>query len=285
VIDMKRRKKSLPLGVDLGTESVSVVAADASSDGFTIAESRTLAVNKPSDGNVDRAIAETIRTLLASLTTKERRCILAAPAADTVMKTFRVPPHMRRREAERAAALEANVIVDWPSAERLVALDPIPGRSDEMLLTIARNRSIERIVAIARAAGLRAVAVDTAACAWRRALPHTDAILDCSNDQANLDIFGDPIGVTHRFPPRLIDERLASSVRAALVEARREGIADPQRLAVLGSRLRFELLDELLNNDGYALSLVSFGDVEAPSWSLAYGLATWSIARRGMASA
>jgi hypothetical protein len=281
---MTSRKTSLPLGVDLGTEAVSIVAAKASNDGFTIAESRTLEVIKPSDGNVDRAIAETLRTIVSGFATKERRCILAAPAADTVMKTFRVPPRMRRREAERAAALEANVIVDWPSAERLVALDPIPGRFGEMLLTIARNRSIERIVAIARAGGLRAVAVDTPACAWRRALPEADAVLDCSNDQATLDIFGDPVGVTHRFPPRLIDERLASSVRAALVEARRDGIADPQRLAILGTRLRLEILEELLHDDGYALSLVSFGDVEAPSWSLAYGLSTWSIARRGMAS-
>jgi hypothetical protein len=280
---MMRRTKSLPLGVDLGTEAVSIVAAEASSDGFKITESRTLDVLKPSDGNVDRAIAETIRTIVATLTTKERRCILAAPATDTVMKTFRVPPHMRRREAESAAALEANAIVDWPSAERLVALDPIPGRSDEMLLTIARNRSVERIVAIARAGGLRAVAVDTSACAWRRALPHADAILDCSSDQATLDIFGNPVGVTHKFPPRLIDERLASSVRAALVEARREGVADPQRLAILGTPLRLELFDELLRDDGYEVSLVSFGDVTAPSWSLAYGLSTWSIAPRGVA--
>ncbi len=281
---MMRRKKSLPLGVDLGAEVVSIVAANASTDGFTIAESRTLEVIKPSDGNVDRAIAETLRTIISGFATKERRCILAAPPAETVMKTFRVPPRMRRREAERAAALEANAIVDWPGAERLVALDPIPGRSDEMLLTIARNRSIERIVAIARAGGLRAVAVDTPACAWRRALPSADAVLDCSSDQATLDIFGDPIGVTHRFPPRLIDERLASSVRAALVEARREGVADPQRLAILGNRLRLELLEELLRDDGYALSLASIGDIEAPSWALAYGLSTWSIARRGVTS-
>jgi hypothetical protein len=278
------RAKSLPLGVDLGTEAVSIVAADASSGGFRIAESRTMDVLKPSDGNVDRAIAETLRTIVSGFATKERRCILAAPAADTVMKTFRVPPHMRRREAEHAAALEANAIVDWPTAERLVALDPIPGRSDEMLLTIARNRSIERIVAIARAGGLRAVAVDTPACAWRRALPHADAILDCSTDRAILDIFGDPIGVTHQFPPRLIDERLASSVRGALVEARREGVADPQRLAILGTPLRLELFDELLRDDGYEVSLVSFGDVPAPSWALAYGLSTWSIAPRGLAS-
>jgi hypothetical protein len=278
------RTKSLPLGVDFGTEAVSVVAAEASSDGLRIAESRTLEVPKPSDGNVDRAVADTLRTIVTGFSTKERRCILAAPAADTVMKTFRVPPHMRRREAEHAAALEANAIVDWPAAERLVALDPIPGRSDEMLLTIARNRSIERIVAVARAGGLRAVAVDTPACAWRRALPHADAILDCSTDQATLDIFGDPVGVTHRFPPRLIDERLASSVRGALVEARREGLADPQRLAILGTPLRLELFHELLRDDGYEVSLVSCGDVVAPSWSLAYGLSTWSIAPRGIAS-
>ena len=275
---------SLPLGLDIGAESVSVVACDAANDGFVIRESATREV-PPTDGAaLDRTIAETVRAAIATIASRERRCVLAAPAADVVTRVFRRPPKMRHSEAERAAALEADIIVDWPISERLVALDPIPGRAEDMLLSIARHSTVERLVAIARAAGLRPVAVDVPACAWRRAVTGADALLDCSKDRAALVIFGDPVGTTHLFPPRLIDDRLAAGVRAALVEARRDGHADVQRLAILGTRYRFESMEELLRDDGYTISPLILGGVECPDWAFAYGLASWAVAPRGLAT-
>jgi hypothetical protein len=273
------RARTVPLGVDLGVDAVSIVAADTS-NGFTVKETRTLDVAPVKDDNLDRAIADTVREIVNGFSTKERRCILAAPAGEVVTRTFRIPPGMGRREAQRAAALEADAIVSWPSSERLVALDPIPGNASEMLLCIARQSTIDRITAIARAGGLRPVAVDIPACAWRRAVPHADALLDCSGERASLEIFGRPVGVTHVFPPRLIDERLVAGIRSALVDARRDGFADVQTLAILASPFRFESLAELLGDDGYRIELVAFGDVEAPTWALAYGLATWSVTLR-----
>ncbi len=274
------RNTSLPLGVDIGNEFVSAVATEAAGDGFVICETHTLEVSATDP--IDLAIAQTLRALLATFGTRERRCILAAPASDVVTRTFRVPPGMRRGEAERAAALEADTLVDWPASERLVALDPIPGRSDERLLSVARNGTVERIVSIARAAGLRPVAVDVPACAWRRAIADADAVLDCSTERAALVVFGDPVGVVHPYPPRLIDERLAANLRAAFAEARRDGIADVQRLTILGSRYRYESLEELLRGDGYTVASVNLGGIESPSWTFAYGLASWSIAPRGL---
>lgn len=273
---------SLPLGVDIGAEFVSVVAADAAGDGFVIRETRTLEVPSAEVATLDLKIAESLRTIITGLATKERRCVLAAPTADVVTRIFLVPPNMRRSEADRAAALEADTIVDWPASERLVALDPIPGKTDEMLLSIARNSTIERLVAFARAAGLRPIAVDVPACAWRRAVPEADALLDCTNDRTALVIFGRPVGEAHLFPPRLIDDRLASNVRAAFVDARRDGFADVQRLAILSTRFRYESIEELLRDDGYAIAPVTLGGVESPTWTFAYGLASWSIAPRGL---
>jgi hypothetical protein len=189
---------------------------------------------------------------------------------------------MRRAEAERAAVLEAASIIDWPDSERLVALDPIPGAAQDMLLSVARNSSVERLIAIARAGGLTPVAVDVPACAWRRALPNADAVLDYSSDRAELLIFGKPLGATYTFPPRLIEDRLASQVRAALVEARRDGVADVQRLEILGSRFRFESMAALLGDEGYVICPVMLGGVESPAWTFAYGLSSWSIAPRGL---
>lgn len=280
----RKRTASLPLGVDIGTEFVSVVSTDATGDGFTICETRTIEVPQTADASLDLKLAESLSAILAGFETMERRCVLGAPPSEIVTRTFRLPPNMRRREADRAAELEADTIVDWPISERLVALDLIPGQSDRMLLSIARTSTIERLVAIARAAGLKPIAVDIPACAWRRAIPDADAILDCTNDRATLVIFGEPVGRTHMFPPRLIDDRLASSIRTAFVDARRDGFADVQRLTILGTRFRYESMEELLRDDGLTVAPVRLGATESPSWTLAYGLASWSIAPRGLSA-
>jgi len=277
-----RRDDSLPLGVDVGTDAVSIVASTLAGDGFMVRETGTLDVPPSDERDLDLRIAETLRRVVGDFRTRERRCILAAPASEVITRTFRVPPGMRRGEAERAAALEADTIVDWPGLERLTALDPIPGKSDEMLLSVARASTVERLVAIARAAGLRPVAVDIPTCAWRRAIPLADAVLDCTADRVALVIFGEPAGVAHLFPPRLIDERLAASVRTAFVEARRDGLADVQRLAILASGYRYESLEALLHDDGYAVVPVSLGGLEGPPWTFAYGLASWSVAPLGL---
>jgi len=278
----RRHEGSLPLGVDVGPDAVSVVASSLVGDGFIVRETATQGVPSADERELDLRIAETLRRIVGDFGTRERRCVLAAPAGEVVTRTFRVPPGMRRGEAERAAALEADTIVDWPHRERLTALDSIPGTSDEMLLSVARTSTVERLVAIARAAGLRAVAVDAPACAWRRAIPLADAVLDCTPERAALIVFGRSAGVVHSFAPRLIDERLAASVRAAFVEARRDGLADVQRLAILAARDRYESLEALLHDDGYAVVPVSLGGVEGPPWTLAYGLASWSVAPLGL---
>jgi hypothetical protein len=272
-----QRSQSLALGVDIGANSVSIVAAAATHDGFVIRWTHTLPIAPPGSDQPDRAIAETIREIVAGRT-KERRCILGAPPGETISRPFRVPPGMRRSEAERAAALEADALVDWPAPERLVALDAIPGSAGWMLLSIARSSTIERLVSIARAGGLTPVAVDISVCAWRRAISNADAVLDCTTDRAELVIFGTPMGISQLFPPRLIDERLASHVRSAFVDARRDGLSDVQRLVILGTRFRYEALEELLRDDGYTVEPVVLGGLEAPPWTLAYGLATWSVA-------
>src|SRR5580704_18045176 len=131
------RVASLPLGVDVTSESVSVVVPRAGTEGFSIRETCSREVPRVDAAQLDLTLAQTIRSILESIETPERRCILAAPSQDVVTRTFRVPPGMGRKEAERAAALEAGTIVDWPAMERVVALDPIPGELDEMLLSVA----------------------------------------------------------------------------------------------------------------------------------------------------
>jgi hypothetical protein len=279
-----RSSESLPLGVDLNRDSVSIVAPGTGRDGFVVRATSTLDIPPPGSEQRDQKIADAVREILTDLRIKERRCILGAPAAETIARTFRIPRGMRGREAVRAATLEAHALVDWPDSERLVALDPIPDMHDRMLLSVARTSAIERLVSIARAGGLKPIAVDISVCAWRRAIADADAVLDCTSERAELIVFGIPIGVSHLFPPRLVDDRLASQVRSAFVDARRDGVNDVQRVAILGTRFRYEAMEELLRGDGYTVGPVILGGIEAPRWTLAYGLASWSVALRGLAT-
>jgi hypothetical protein len=190
---------------------------------------------------------------------------------------------MRRREALRAADLEADVVAPWPSSERIVSLDPLPGRKRELLLSIGRAATLERIVAIAASAKLEAIAIDTPACAWRRVLPQVDALLDAGTSRAALVIFTGSVPTFQLFAPRLIDERLAAQARLGLIEARRDSDLDVHRLAVFAPPERYDVLGPLLSGEGYAVEPVSLGGVEAAPWALAFALANWPLRLRSAA--
>ncbi len=276
---------SLPLGVDLRSDSLSIVALEERSGGVLLKEASTLALAGFDDTIVDLRMAQALRELLATFETHERRCVLGAPAGEIVCRPFHVSPGMRRAEAYRAAALEADVLAPWPPAERSVALDPLPDLDGAMLLSIARRAPLENRVAVARAAGLKPIAVDVPGCIWRRAVNCADAVLDCRGERAALTIFANPLGPTQLFAPRLVADRLAGQVRAAFVDARRSGLADVQRVAIAGDADRSEAIGELLQSDGYVLATARVGELESPNWLFAYGLATWASASCGLVGA
>jgi hypothetical protein len=277
------RFSTLPLGVEIGAERVSIVVPEVCTGVLTVRESAVEFVPETPEARLDEAVGEALRLALASIRSRERRCILAAPWSEVFVRCFKLPPGMRRGEARRAAELEADLAAPWPSGERRVALDPIPGRRDEMLLSIARSTTLERLVTIAKGVRLVPIAIDAPGCAWRRAAPEADALLDASGTRAALAIFGGPAAAVHVFAPRLIDDRLAALVRVALLEARRDGIADVQRLAVFALPERFDALAALLATEGYRIETLRVRDVEAPPWALAYGLASWSLSLRSVA--
>jgi Type IV pilus assembly protein PilM len=271
---------SLPLGVDFRNGSLSIVALEEHAQGVDIREAGTVALPAFDETIVDLRVAQAVRELLATFTTHERRCVLAAPAGEVVCRPFHLSPGTRRAEAYRAAALEADVLAPWSAAERSVSLDPLPNLDGAMLLSVARREPLENRLALTRAAGLKPVAVDIPGCVWRRAVTGADAVLDCSGERATLTIFAEPLGPTQLFAPRLLADRLAGQVRAAFVEARRSGLADVQRVAIAGDADRAEAIGELLVADGYTLATVRIGETEAPSWLFAYGLASWASASR-----
>jgi hypothetical protein len=276
------RRSRLPLGIDIDPNELSVVAAEMRVGDFTVKAAESRNIRHDGEAERDRAIVETLRALLRDLNITERRCVIAAPLGETQTRLFRLPPGMRRAEAERAALLEADSLVPWPSRERLVALDPIPGAS-EMLLSIARSAAVDRAARLVKVAGLEPVAVDVPLCVWRRAAPEADALLDLRRERAALFVFGEPLGTVERFP-QTTDDRLIAQTRAVLIQARRDGIADVERVATIGPRDRAAMIESELSDDGYDAQPLTLGTSESPAWAFAYGLATWSVLSRERAA-
>ena len=226
-------------------------------------------------------MAQAVRELLATFKSHERRCVLAAPAGEIVCRPFHLSPGMRRTEAYRAAALEADVLAPWSAAERSVALDPLPNLDGGMLLSIARRAAARE--PRRRGAGGRAQ-TDCRRRSRLRLAPRRH-LRRCRSRlprrARRFDHLRGTVGPTQLFAPRLVADRLAAQVRAAFVDARRSGFADVQRVAIAGDADRSEAIGELLQSDGYAIVKPCVGELESPTWLFAYGLATWASTSYG----
>jgi Tfp pilus assembly PilM family ATPase len=269
--------RDLPLGVDINDEFISIVSLQRVANSLKVRQALSLELDVKSDETFAKRAGSVLRKAVSSLQTRERRCVICVGPGDVVSRPFRLAPRMQPSEARRAAELEADVLVRWPAAERSIALDPLPGRASEVLLSIGRTGAIDGLVAIAESAGLKPIAVDVPACAWHRAVSNADAVLDCTTNRAVLTIFGDPVGSTQQFAARLVDERLATQIKSAVAEARREGVADVQRLCLIGTPFRCEPIAGLLLTDGYTVVPLTIDAAVAPLTALAYGLAMWSV--------
>jgi hypothetical protein len=271
------RRNRLPLGIDFSSE-VSVVAVEMQAGRFHVKAAESRPIPAAPENEKDRVIVETLRSILRDLSVAERRCVVATLLGDAQSRLFRPAPGMRPAEAERAALLETDTFARWPSSERVIALDPIPGAS-EMLLSVARSACVERVTGLVKLAGVEPVAVDVPLCAWRRAASGVDAVLELHAERAALFVFGRPLGAVEQFATSA-DERLLAQTRAFFIQARRDGIADVERIATVGLRERCEPLESELTADGYDAQPLRLGTFESPPWALAYGLATWSVLPR-----
>jgi len=269
------RRRHLPLGVDIDADDISIVAVEMRAGRLVVKAAKSRSLPSSPDVERDRTIVETLRTLRADLALAERRCVIAAPLGETQTRTFRPPPGMRPAEVERAATLEAETFVSWPIRERLIALDPVPGTT-EYLLSVARTTAVARASRLMKLAGLEPIAVDVPACVWRRAVTDADAVLDLRQERAALFVFGEPLGIIERFPQGPVD-RLLAQIRALLIQARRDGVADVERIVTTGPRERATPIESALASDGYNAGPLTLGATTSPPWAFAYGLASWAI--------
>lgn len=177
---MSRSQRTLALGVDLGASRVRVALAERSS-------ARVPYVVAVAGRDVAGDADDALRSALEELATAERRCVLALSVPDARLHAIALPP-MPAAERRRAAAYEATRFGEIAGADAHVTLAELetPGR---WAVGVARRSALARGAARARAARLRAIAVDDSALALRRAHPNADAIVDIGTTRTTLAVF------------------------------------------------------------------------------------------------
>jgi Tfp pilus assembly PilM family ATPase len=180
---------TLPLGIDVGIARTRVALLELDRYG----RPRLVAVaSRPTGDDAAPAIAEARH----ELGSRERRCVLAVSAPDSVLRTATFPA-MRHAERVRAARFEAARFVPFPLDEAAVRV--LPASDERSVIGIARRTALDERTVAARRAGLRTIAVDDAAFALLRALPYADAIIDVGETATALIVRGEPVPSVRTF--------------------------------------------------------------------------------------
>ncbi len=158
------------MGLDVSSSAVKLVELSRTAKGEYRIE-RYAIENLPRDSVVDgniaklEDVADAVRRAWKRMGSSTRNVALALPAAAVITKKIIVPANQREQELEVLVESEANQYIPFQLDE--VNLDfqvvgPAPGNPDEVevLIAASRKEKVEDRVAVAEAAGLRAVVVD-----------------------------------------------------------------------------------------------------------------------------
>jgi hypothetical protein len=274
--------RALPLGIDIGSAGVSAVALSFDDAGARV----DAAAHVATETNEPDALVAALQSAVKELGSGEQRCIIGLAEPDAYAIPVAFAPGMRRSAIVRAAQIEARRFdEEFPPRDRALSLAAASQPNGRFVLGVAKRSAIGARTALVRRAGLRVHAVDNEHCAWRRAQPDADAVLDFGVDRARLIMFGDPIGenATFFYGDHQDEDEFIEAIRGKLNVARLEDIADVRSLAISGStRGREDLIERLAVQCGVSTENARLGDLPAdlppPPWLLAYGLALWSFA-------
>lgn len=209
--------KTLPLGIDMGSTRIRVVAAVADRSGIriTAVAVREIAAGRCTSGAIEEPayVAAVIEDAIVELHVRQRRCVCAIGAPDALLREMRFPK-MSARERSRSAHFEAQRHVDYPLAEAVVRVAPAGSGPGIWSVGIARNRSIRTRVAALKDAGLKPMAMDHEAYALARALPHFEGIVDIGHGRASLHVRRAGTPVTYQ--TRTGGEQITRGIERAL---------------------------------------------------------------------
>jgi len=174
------RGKTPPLiGLDISGSSVKMVELASGEKGAIRVDRygiEPLPAEAVVDGNIANleAVADAVRRCHKTLGTRTRNVALALPTASVITKRIICPAGLREEELEAQVESEANQYIPFSIDE--VNLDfrvigPAPGGETEVevLLAASRKEKVEDRVAVAEAAGLKAIVMDVESFAMQHA--------------------------------------------------------------------------------------------------------------------
>ena len=158
------------LGLDIGTTSVKFIEISEAGKGQYRVERyaiEPLPKDAVKDGDVanEEQVVETLERAWKQLGSRVKNVVMALPASAVITKKVLLPSGLGGVELETQVESEANQLIPFPLDEvnlDFQVLGPAPGSPNdvEVLLAAARKEKVEDRVALAEAAGLKALIMD-----------------------------------------------------------------------------------------------------------------------------
>jgi len=165
--------------MDISSSAVKMVElADAGKGGYRVDRYAIEALAKDSviDGNIANleTVAETVRRCWKKLATRTKNVAIALPTAAVITKKIIVPAGLREEELEFQVEGEANQYIPFALDEvnldfQVVGPAPSSPEEVEVLIAASRKEKVEDRVAVAEAAGLKALVMDVESYAMQTA--------------------------------------------------------------------------------------------------------------------
>lgn len=192
--------KSPPmLGLDIGTTSVKFVEISEGGkrefrvERYVIEPMPKDAVKEGEIANAEQ-VAEVLEAAWKQMGTRVKNIVMALPASAVITKKILLPAGLSGIELENQVESEANQLIPFPLDEvnlDFQVLGPSPGSPNDMevLLAAARKEKVEDRVALAEAAGLKALVMDVESYATLAAYERIAALLPNAGAGLTVAIF------------------------------------------------------------------------------------------------
>lgn len=169
-LDVFTTKSPPMLGLDIGTTSVKFVEISEGGkrefrvERYVIESMPKDAVKEGDIANADQ-VSEVLEAAWKQMGTRVKNVVMALPASAVITKKILLPAGLSGIELENQVESEANQLIPFPLDEvnlDFQVLGPSPGSPNDMevLLAAARKEKVEDRVALAEAAGLKALVMD-----------------------------------------------------------------------------------------------------------------------------
>src|SRR5581483_9034476 len=122
-------------------------------------------------------VAALLEDALHEIGRTRRRCVAAVAFPESFVRIGHFP-RMTALERHRTAHYEVLSGLRYPIEEAFVRARTLPGEPGKCAIGVVRARVLRERMACLRKAGLKVTKIDDEGCAFRRAFPAYDAVLD-----------------------------------------------------------------------------------------------------------